>query len=354
MIELYRERLTALGHRVTIFTFGPSSDQDGEHTVRIPAVPLGKTGYFFRPNIPASIIEELNQMDIVHCHHLVLGPEKLAGKLRCPLIYTNHTRYDLYTANFLPIPHPALRTKAANWLLRRRWPSNTAGCQTIIAPSGSIQQTMRHFGVSAPIQLIHNGIDLSQFSAANQRPPQNQERPLTAVYLGRLSPEKNIPLLIDSLIEVCRQNSNITFKLIGDGPLFKQTQSKITAAQLTDQIQLTGWIPASDIPNLLADADFQITMSVTEVHPLAMIEGMAAGLPAVVLTEPAMVECVGPAAIIAHNPTAWIDGVLKMAQSAEVRRRLAAECYAQAQKYDINTTVSETLSLYHQLICPKS
>ncbi|MEM9777415.1 MAG: glycosyltransferase [Chloroflexota bacterium] len=347
MIELYREQLERLGHHVTIFSFGPQSSQDDECIVRLGGIPLGKTGYHWRPNFPSRAIQQLNQMDVIHCHHLFLGPEMLPGRVTPPVVYTNHTRYNLYTENYLPIPIPAVRKWAADKAIRRVWPNNTGECAAVIAPSEHVADVMQEFGVTAPIEVIHNGIDLSSFKPTHQTSKHSKKM---GIFVGRLSPEKEIPNLIKGMIAVCQRSTNVQFKLVGDGPLRAQSQQQIEAAGMADQIDLHGWAARSDIPQLLARADFQVTMSVSEVHPLAIIEGMAAGLPGVVLAEGAMVECVGDSAIKADGRDAWVDGVLKLANSAELRANLGRAAITQASKYDIAQTIKKTVTLYTKVI----
>lgn len=350
MIELYREQLEQLGHDVTIFSFGPPSAQDDEHIVRLGGIPLGKTGYHWRPNFPASAIQQLNQMDVIHCHHLFLGPEMLPGRVTPPIVYTNHTRYNLYAEDYLPIPIPAVRKWAADKSIRRVWPKNTAGCAAVIAPSDHTAEVMRAYGVTAPIQVIHNGIDLSSFQPKAKPSTHNGVKGTMGIFVGRLSPEKEIPNLIDGMIKACQKSPDIRFKLVGDGPLHAQSQRQIKAAGMVNRINLHGWAAREEVPDMLAQADFQVTMSVSEVHPLAVIEGMAAGLPGVVLAEGAMAECVGDSAIKANSRDSWVDGVVKLTNSAELRTQLSAEAISQASKYDIAQTVKKTVALYQKLI----
>ncbi|MEM8858749.1 MAG: glycosyltransferase [Chloroflexota bacterium] len=347
MIELYREQLQQLGHEVTIFSFGPPSAQDDKKVVRLGGLPLGSTGYHWRPNFPKSSLEQLNQMDVIHCHHLFLGPEMLPGRVTPPIIYTNHTRYNLYAEDYLPIPIPALRNWLADKSIRRIWPKNTAGCAAVIAPSEHVAEVMQAYGVSAPIEVIHNGIDLSSFTPATK--PANKEQ-FMGIFVGRLSPEKEIPNLIDGMIAACHRSKAICFKLVGDGPLRDKSQRQITAAGLEDQINLHGWATREQIPAMLSEADFQVTMSVSEVHPLAIIEGMAAGLPSVVLAEGAMAECVGDSAIKAKNLNDWVEGVLQLVVSAELRDELGKKAVKQAQAYNIDHTVKKTIVLYQHVI----
>jgi glycosyltransferase involved in cell wall biosynthesis len=203
---------------------------------------------------------------------------------------------------------------------------------------------MRHFGVAVPIHVIRNGIKLAKFA------PQRSDGAVTGIYVGRLAAEKNIPLMLDALVQICNHDKNIQFQLVGHGPLYAACQQKIAKNGLDKQIHLEGWVRKEQVPELLARADFQISMSVSEVHPLGIIEGMAAQLPAVVLADPAMVECVGDGALVAENRADWIQAVQTLSRSAELRRSLGAQARQQAEKYSIDQTIDQTLKLYHQLI----
>ncbi|MEM9774203.1 MAG: glycosyltransferase [Chloroflexota bacterium] len=347
MIELYREQLEQLGHKVTVFSFGPSSPQDDNQIVRLGGIPLGKTGYHWRPYFPASAIQQLNQVDVIHCHHLFLGPEMLPSRVQPPIVYTNHTRYNLYAENYLPIPIPTVRKWVAEQSIRRIWAKNTAGCTAVIAPSEHVADVMQEYGVIAPIEVIHNGINLSSFKPIHQTSNRSQKM---GVFVGRLSPEKEISNLIDGMIGACQQSANVQFKLVGNGPLRAHSQRQIDTAGMTKRIELYGWAAQEEIPNILAKADFQVTMSISEVHPLAIIEGMAAGLPGVVLAEGAMAECVGDSAIKADGRDAWISGVLELADSADLRASLRAKAIVQASNYNIDQTVKKTVALYQKII----
>ena len=53
-----------------------------------------------------------------------------------------------------------------------------------------------------------------------------------------------------------------------------------------DRVRFIGMIPYDDLPAHLAMCDAFVTASVTEVHPLSVIEGMATGLPILGIDSP--------------------------------------------------------------------
>jgi len=100
-------------------------------------------------------------------------------------------------------------------------------------------------------------------------------------------------------------------------------------------------------------ADVFVTPSVSEVHPLSIIEGMAVGLPAIGIDSP------GVSDIIQHN----INGMLcrndladftarmvRLMLDDSLRSRLASGAIQSARQYDIRRTSSQLHNQYQQLI----
>ncbi|MEZ4645338.1 MAG: glycosyltransferase [Chloroflexota bacterium] len=226
MISLYKQQLEALGHDVTVFTLGepdPAGDEPG--VVRSPAIPAGNTGYYISMRYTREAQELLAEMEIIHCHHLFMSVEMAHRYGRCPVVYTNHTRYDLYTGAYIPIPQPT-----ADAIMRQIWPEFTDLADVIVTPSASVRQIMLDFGVRQPIQVIENGVDLRPFRhPAAPLSKSEMGVPETAVlfvYVGRLSPEKNLPLLLEQFAIAHDIVPDIHLLLIGQGTVQPLCSSK--------------------------------------------------------------------------------------------------------------------------------
>src|SRR5512143_680358 len=106
-VELNKRYLEKAGHEVYVFTFGDPQSQDPEpRVVHSPGLPLLDTGYHvsFTYSRPAKKL--LQSMDLVHVQHpFVSGRLALhyCQPLYIPIVFTNHTRYDLYARAYLPI-----------------------------------------------------------------------------------------------------------------------------------------------------------------------------------------------------------------------------------------------------------
>ena len=128
MVSLYKQALEALGHEVYVFTLGkPDPAGEDSRVIRSPAMTLGDSGYYasFGYNREARAL--IQEMDMLHCHHLFMSVELAHRYANCPIVYTNHTRYDLYTGTYSPLPQPA-----ADALMRRIWPKFTDFADVVI------------------------------------------------------------------------------------------------------------------------------------------------------------------------------------------------------------------------------
>jgi glycosyltransferase involved in cell wall biosynthesis len=97
-----------------------------------------------------------------------------------------------------------------------------------------------------------------------------------AMYLGRLSPEKEIGTLLDAW---ARLDGSVPLKISGDGPLRPQVEA---AAGRDPSIEYLGFAPNETVDRLLGEARFLVFPSGTyEVQPITILESFAKGTPVV-------------------------------------------------------------------------
>lgn len=353
MVSLYKSRLEAEGHEVTIFTLGepdPAGDEPG--VVRAAAgVPLGESGYYISMRYSSRAQMLMQQMEVIHCHHLFMSVEMAHRYARCPIVYTNHTRYDLYTGSLGPLPQPA-----ADAIMRRIWPEFTDFADVVVAPSQSVKQVLLSFGVRAPIEVIENGVELRPFRSPPR--PLSKEAlgippdALLFVYVGRLSSEKNLPMLLQQFAIAREMAPHAHLLLVGSGPLMDGLRQTTVEWNLTNNVHFAGAVAYEEIPNYLAAADVFVTASETEVHPLTVIEAIAAGLPVVAVMSPGIVDTVVPGET--GLLTRYVEGGLAaamvgLALNDVLRRRMGEAAAGSSERFDIDRTVRRTLALYHHL-----
>lgn len=351
MVSLYKERLEDAGHQVTIFTLGePDPSGEDDNVIRSPAVPIGDTGYYFSFRYSKRAQEHLRQMDIIHCHHLFMSVEMAHRYGNCPIVYTNHTRYDLYTGAYTPFPQPA-----ADAIMRQIWPEFTDYCDVVITPSAGVRDVMRDFGVRQRIEVIPNGIDLTPFwHPAEPRTRDDlgvPEQATLLVYTGRLSGEKNLQKLVAQFALAREIVPGLQLLVVGKGPLQEKLQRQAAEENLENAVHFTGAVSNKEVANILSAADVYVTASVSEVHPLSIIEGMAAGLPVAAVSSPGIADTVeqDQTGLLTSRPEGLAAAIVGLVSNPERCREMAAAARKASERYDIRRTVRQTLALYEEL-----
>jgi 1,2-diacylglycerol 3-alpha-glucosyltransferase len=352
MVSLYKSYLEAQGHDVTVFTLGdpdPAGEENG--VMRSSAVPLGESGYYLSMRYSSEAQALMQQMEIIHCHHLFMSVEMAHRYARCPIVYTNHTRYDLYTGTYSPLPQPT-----ADALMRRVWPEFTDFADVVITPSQSVKKVMLEFGVRRPIEVIENGVDLRPFQSPTQPFTKTSlgipESSILFIYVGRLSMEKNVFNLIEQFAIAQDIVSDMHLFVVGGGPLEDDLPQLVSELGISAQVHFTGPIGYEMVANYLAAADIFATASESEVHPLTVIEAMAAGLPVIAPASPGIVDTVvtGESGLLTNRPEGGLAAAM-VGLALNQSRRLKMQMMAKQASlcYDMNKTVAKTVELYTRL-----
>jgi glycosyltransferase involved in cell wall biosynthesis len=130
--------------------------------------------------------------------------------------------------------------------------------------------------------IIPNGVDLGSFRPAGAR------QPGLICWVGRMSPEKNVELLVRAVAGL----SGVTLRLIGDGP---QRPAVVRLAQtLGVPVEWTGAIPHGQVARHLQAAALFVFPSAHEGCPKAPLEAMACGVPVIASDIPAHRRIIEP------------------------------------------------------------
>lgn len=357
-VALNKRVLETLGHTVYVFTFGGEDYQDDEpRVVRSPGLPLSvkDTGFHINLRYSQHARRLVRSMDVLHVQHPFLSGQlalRYAGASGVPVVFTNHTRYDLYAQHYLPsfIPEAVSQTLLQNFL-----PSFCERCDLVIAPSPGIAAVLRDLGVEAEVKVISNGVDLSPFQAPGTRTRAQTglpEHEVVLMYLGRLGPEKNLAFLMRAFAGVAAACPAVVLALVGDGPETDNLRDQAQKAGVASRVFFLGQVPYSEVPAYLRLADVFVTASQTEGHPLSLIEAMAAGLPALGIRSPGVGDTIvdGENGLLsAADLAVYTAKMVRLVMEPDMRRGLAQQALESSRQYDINRTAGLLLSEYQRL-----
>lgn len=355
-IELNKRYLEQAGHDVFVFTFGNEDYQDDEpRIIRSPGLPLVDTGYYLSFQHSRWAKNLLQTMDVVHVHHPFMSGRlalRYCRPLNIPVIFTNHTRYDIYAQTYLP----GLPSEISDSLLETYMPDFCAAVDMVISPSPGMAGVLRRFKVTAPVTIVPNGVELNRFYKSDGR--EQRERyglradDLLLVYTGRLAPEKNLPFLLKAFCGLLEAVPNAHLLLVGDGPERETLEEQALDSGSGERLHFVGRVPYDELPSYLALCDVFVTASVSEVHPLSVIEAMAAGLPVMGIQSVGVGDTVKDGVsgyLSSEDLAAFTAKLTRLCLDESARRRMGQQAREESQRYDIQRTTDEMLKHYERL-----
>ncbi len=271
---------------------------------------------------------------VLHCHNIaptVLGAPaaRLAG-VPC-IIATRHG----------PSTHRPDRERKF-WLASRL-------CCRVVAVSHAAHRDF----LSDPWTLPHK-LTVIPNGAAPPRiptPPCEPARPaaFTLISVGRLTPEKDFPSLLHAFAILSASLPNVRLWILGDGPERESLRTLIQRLGLSDSVQMLGM--RDDVGYWLAQADLFVLASVSEGLPVALLEALAVGLPAVVTNVggmPEVLESSGAGIVVPpRDPPALAAAILEIARRPDrlpALREAARRRYS--ERYTLERMAADYLRLY--------
>lgn len=261
------------------------------------------------------------------------------------LVSTCHTWYD----NDL-----ALRVYGAldRWVLRRY--------ARVVAVSAEVEERLLHSGVKAGrVRRIRNGVDPVPFAAAavtRSRRAEGQgalEGRLTAGLVGRLSQEKGVDVFVEAAGQVHRQLPHARFCIAGEGPERTRLQEQIESLGLGSCVQLLG--RQEDMVAAYAGMDLLVSASRQEGLPIALLEGMASGLPLVATAVGEVPTLVVPGEtgllVAPMDAAALADAMVHVLSQQDLRRSMGCNARALVEReFSVSRMAAEYRQVYGEAL----
>jgi glycosyltransferase involved in cell wall biosynthesis len=248
--------------------------------------------------------------------------------LRVPVVGTYHTDFPAYLDR-LARDHRVTNGTIAymTWFYARQ-------LSAVFTRSSAYRFSLRDLGVAdARMRAIVPGVNTTKFNPAHREPGiwnrLGVREPLRLLSAGRVSVEKNLPLLVDVFTRLCATRRDAALVVAGEGPYLDSMRQRLA--------HLPAYFlgPQEDAPlaELYASSDLLLFPSRTDTLGQVVIEAQSSGLPALVSNEG------GPKETVEHDATglvltssdagAWCDAIEQLLDDepashagADVRRVL--------------------------------
>ena len=191
-----------------------------------------------------------------------------AKKLRLPVTSDFHTNFHSYSGHY---GFGWLKAPISGYL--RKFHNRT---QATLVPTQKLAQELCSDGYQNLV-VVSRGVDTAQFNPGRRSAELRAAwgvaaDQLVVLYVGRLAPEKNMPVILDSFAAIRASRPDARLLFVGDGPL----RAKL-AASCPDAI-FAGMRSGEDLARHYASADMFLFPSMTETFGNVTTEALASGL----------------------------------------------------------------------------
>jgi glycosyltransferase involved in cell wall biosynthesis len=196
-------------------------------------------------------------------------------------------------------------------------------------------------------EVIPLGADTAVFRPATSFDPHH------LVHVGSLNRVKDQDLLLRGVAERLATAPHTRLTMVGADTLDGHHRRLADELGIADRVTFTGWLPPTEVAEVLRTAAWHVLTSHHDAGPLAVVEAAACGVPTVGTPVGHVADWAArpePAAItIDHRSPIGVAEALARATSPGVRERVAPRALAWATAHDADATAAAFLHLYRRL-----
>jgi glycosyltransferase involved in cell wall biosynthesis len=232
----------------------------------------------------------------------------------------------------------------------------------LVAVSTSVRRDLveRHRIGGDRFRVVPLGFDLSRLAAIGPADREAARRELAvaadarvASLVGRLTAIKRPDLFIEAADRVARADRRARFLVAGGGELEAAVRAAAAARGLSARISFLGW--RRDVAPIYAASDVVVISSRNEGTPVALIEGMAAGVPGVSFAVGGVPDVIASPDLGVLVPDGDVEGLAAAVGQlfTDDRRRLDIGAHARRsalERFGVERLTRDLAALYRELL----
>jgi glycosyltransferase involved in cell wall biosynthesis len=284
------------------------------------------------------------RVDIVHTHTSKAGflgrlAARMAGVPR--IVHTPHGHvFDGYFSPAATRAYILLERLAARWTDR-----------IITLSDGEARDHLR-LGIGRPEQFITipSGVNLDAVRAAS--PVSLTSGGPVIGTVGRLTPIKGLPYLLDAGPEILRRCPGARFLVVGDGEMRPSLEAQARRLGLGDRVVFAGF--REDIPAVIAGMDLFVLPSLNEGMGRVLVMAMALGKPIVASRVGGVPELLGDGKagllVPPRDPAALAQAILALLHDRARATALADAGRLRVPRYGVEAMLEALAKVYRELM----
>ncbi|MGB5085390.1 MAG: glycosyltransferase [Methylocystis silviterrae] len=346
--------LTAHGHHVAVYGVLDDHFPEARSSWSVDALQCLPTRGPRRLSYAPQLIESLSagHHDLLHVHGLWFYPSYAASvwgrRTRRPVVFSPRGTLDPWALRQSATTKRAMLALFAGRALRE--------AAVLHALNEAEADSFRRFGLTNPIAIVPNGVDLPQRDDAVTAPTWHTEAGRkTLLFLGRIHPKKGSRAIIEAWHAAGRVRPSLfeDWRLViagwDDGGHLAELTGLVADLDLGEHVHFPGALYGEDKHRALCHASAFVLASHSEGLPMSVLEAWAYGLPVFMTEACNLTESfkANAAFEISTDPAAMANTLAQcLGDDAALRRAGAMGRQFVATHYQWSTVVDRMMELY--------
>jgi D-inositol-3-phosphate glycosyltransferase len=215
------------------------------------------------------------------------------------------------------------------------------GAELVIVLNNELRRAVNHdYSYDGKLLVMLNGVG-EDFFKITRRPTKSTT--LKLLFVGRLSPHKNLTALLEALSVV---KHGITLDIIGDGECRREVEMLIARKKL-ENVTLHGTLSRDEVKKYYATCSALILPSLYEAQPIVLLEAMASRVPVIVTRGIGIEATAWEAVLIEPTVQGVADGIESFAAMAPGAQELLVDAaFRRAERHRWHALISSYIELY--------
>ena len=297
------------------------------------------------------ILHHCYEAGYTHIHAATPGPMGLAALgvariLQLPISGTYHTAFPQYGKNLTEDRYVEdMVWKAMVWYYDQM--------DAVYVPSQAFGEELLEHGIKPEkVKTYPRGCDIERFhpdkrcAVLHERFGVPEDDRVNLIYVGRVSKEKNLPVLVEAFWNLYANGVNARLIVVGDGPY----REEMAAALVDAPSAFTGFVEGDALAEVYASADVLVFPSTTDTFGNVVLEAQASGIPVIVSDQGGPKENLrdGETGIVVAGggAEAFAGAMRQLCTDGELRARMGSAARRYMSDRDFASAFSTLYDLY--------
>ncbi len=279
-VKLITGNLKHGGHKVRIYAPDRPEAKPDPEIMRLSSWEIPQSHGDLAFVVPVGMTKDMREFapDLIHVHTFsTIGVATLYARhaLGVPLVGTDHTfpadYMHYFKLDYEPFKDGA--RKFAAWFYNH--------CDQVTAPSKSMIEELKKYGLKVPTNVISNIIPTDIFKPLGGKDSLKKKFGVNGkgvLIFGRVAKEKNLDFALEVFAEAAKEEE-MTFVVLGHGPHAEELQQK--AESMGVNSKFLGALRGKALVEAINACDLYLITSTSDTQSMTTLQSMACELPVV-------------------------------------------------------------------------